>query len=675
MCANVNRGGKLVLLEITNAHQMRVGLWTGLLKQWWEAEKLPPNKWSPCIDESSWDKVLRHCGFSGVDFVSPDWDDSECQEASLLISTAKANATDDVPMPDVVIVARESTDQMEVAETLLSESTAHKNTGSYICSLSQAASRSDLQSVFCIFLVEIESPLLSRITANEFAQLRTILTTTRGVIWVTQQKDQAVLKPDLNMVNGLARALRSENPEMKFVTVALKQCSKVRRTRIIYDVLERAIKTRVEDLEPEFEDRDGILHINRVTESCQMNRKLAEDIAPHRYASMELEQHGPLQLSVGSLGLIESLEYRADHANIGSLAADEVLISVKAVGATFRDYLILSGQHNEIDYGTEASGIIKRAGPSTVFQPGDRVCFSVVTSFRTHIRCKALNVSRIPDWMDLEAAASLPTASLLSYYALVKVANLSSGETVLIHNGASCVGQMAIQLAQKLGAQVYTTTGTLEKKRMLEESLDVPSDHIFPTQGMAFARAVRRRTAGIGIDVVLNTQHGENFETSLDCVASFGRFIDIGLRSASSWASSKSLTSRNHNVTFSSINMADIIRSKPQIIHSLFTDVMQMFEQLELRLPSPLSLFPASGIRQAFESLHDAVHVGKNVVTFRPQDSVSVSVNYPVWLSSVANVPVGCLGREANLFLRPILNLCYCRRFRRHWKSYSKMDG
>jgi NADPH:quinone reductase-like Zn-dependent oxidoreductase len=63
----------------------------------------------------------------------------------------------------------------------------------------------------------------------------------------------------------------------------------------------------------------------------------------------------------------------------------------------------------------------------------------------------------IPDGVSFEAAACLGIAGLSAWIPLVENAKVSAGQRVLIHAGAGGVGCLAIQIAAKRGAEVWTT--------------------------------------------------------------------------------------------------------------------------------------------------------------------------------------------------------------------------
>ena len=56
----------------------------------------------------------------------------------------------------------------------------------------------------------------------------------------------------------------------------------------------------------------------------------------------------------------------------------------------------------------------------------------------------------------------------------------------------------------------------------------IPADHVFNSRDLAFAKGIMRMTNGRGVDVVLNSLAGEALRKTWECIASGGRFIEVG---------------------------------------------------------------------------------------------------------------------------------------------------
>ena len=106
----------------------------------------------------------------------------------------------------------------------------------------------------------------------------------------------------------------------------------------------------------------------------------------------------------------------------------------------------------------------------------------------------AADVTAKPQSLDYVQSAALPHVTLTAWQALYELANLSKGQTVLIHGAAGGVGHVAVQLAKLREAKVI---GTASVNYDLLESLDVDMAINYATT--AFENIVH------DVDVVLDT--------------------------------------------------------------------------------------------------------------------------------------------------------------------------
>jgi NADPH:quinone reductase-like Zn-dependent oxidoreductase len=104
----------------------------------------------------------------------------------------------------------------------------------------------------------------------------------------------------------------------------------------------------------------------------------------------------------------------------------------------------------------ELSGVILRIGQDVEnVKPGDRV-FAVNDEdcSAESVILKAPLAVKIPDELGFEDAATMPISFSTAFHALVTVGQLEKGQTVLIHDAATGVGQAAIQICNIFGAEV-----------------------------------------------------------------------------------------------------------------------------------------------------------------------------------------------------------------------------
>ena len=202
------------------------------------------------------------------------------------------------------------------------------------------------------------------------------------------------------------------------------------------------------------------------------------------------EQHRPRRLTIdtrtsnanyavclsqpGSLDNIVLREAPMSEANKG-----EIVVEIAAVGLNFRDIMaatsILPGEREGAEawwrnLGFEFSGTVRAAGPGAGrHKVGDRVIGLGKGFMRRFAKLDASAAVKIPDNLDLDAAATIPIAFLTAEYCLTELGRLKRGETVLLHLGTGGVGLAAIQVARAIGAEIFATAGSEEKRQYLRD--------------------------------------------------------------------------------------------------------------------------------------------------------------------------------------------------------------
>ena len=127
------------------------------------------------------------------------------------------------------------------------------------------------------------------------------------------------------------------------------------------------------------------------------------------------------------------------------------------------------GQISAYPLGCECSGVVTAVGEAVKgFRPGDHVIATVPNGcFCNVIRASVEQVELVPDDIPFNIAAALPIVYYTACWAVFKVARLDKDESVLIHAASGGLGQALINLCQHVGARIFATVGTLEKKYLL----------------------------------------------------------------------------------------------------------------------------------------------------------------------------------------------------------------
>lgn len=493
--------------------------------------------------------------------------------------------------------------------------------------LGNASDELDLSKTH-IVLFESDLSTLSNLTPRRFSELQKLLTDSAGLLWVTRGAYLQATNPAGNMAVGLARTIRSEM-EAAVATLDLDPESGLSNTAQTKLVIEAFVKVfdDQEASDMEYAERDGELVVPRIVNDDEMNLFVHREVHSSSCAPylQEFASSRRLKMAVGTAGALDSLYFREDQDLDLALGEREIEIDVKATGMNFKDVVIAMGQLSQPYLGIECSGIVSRIGAQvTSLSVGDRVCAMSHGAYSTVARCPATSAARIPESMSFATAASVPVVYCTAYYGLVDLGRLCEGERVLIHAAAGGVGQAAIQLSQMLGAEVYATVGSPEKKQFLMQSYGIPESRIFSSRDASFGPAIREATAGVGVDVIINSLAGDLLRESWDCIAHFGRFIEIGKRDISS-NTRLEMDKFNHNATFSSVDLTVLADEKPKKMAATFRDVMRLFETNAVQPISPVTEFGISQVETAFRLLQSGKTTGKLVVVPNPGEQVKAT--------------------------------------------------
>ena len=124
-----------------------------------------------------------------------------------------------------------------------------------------------------------------------------------------------------------------------------------------------------------------------------------------------------------------------------------------------------------------------------------------------------------------EEVATLPVALATAVHALKQIGEVKSGDKVLIHSGASGSGNLQIQVAKALGAEVATTIRNEAKRALVEKS---GADLVINMNDEDFVERVKEWTGGQGADVVIDNLAGDVLAKSIEAVKAMGVIVAFG---------------------------------------------------------------------------------------------------------------------------------------------------
>ncbi len=326
---------------------------------------------------------------------------------------------------------------------------------------------------------------------------------------------------------------------------------------------------------------------------------------------------------------MDSLEFRGRARR--APGKGEVEVEIAAAALNFRDLMKVLGiyplrEGEPALFGDEGSGRVLRVGPGVrQLKPGDRVMISSLKggTFCSHFVDSAESVWKIPDNLGFVEAASISVVFGTAFHGLITLARLKRDETILIHAAAGGVGLTAVQLALQIGATIFATAGSEEKREYLR-SLGV--QHVMDSRTLDFADEIMRLTNGRGVDVVLNSLAGAFQQRSLAICATHGRFIEIGKRDLFE-NKGLPLAAFQRALSFSTFDLPAVRRCLYSQWRAAWRFFSHGFNSGKIK-PVRCTAFPAREAIRAFRLMQSAQHIGKIVLDFDAKPTPDVPAEF-----------------------------------------------
>ena len=212
----------------------------------------------------------------------------------------------------------------------------------------------------------------------------------------------------------------------------------------------------------------------------------------------------------------------------------EILIKVSAAGVNRADLLQAAGKYPpppgaSETLGLEVSGTVSGLGDGvTGWEVGQEVCALLAGGgYAEFVAVPAGQVMSIPDSVPLHHAAALPEVACTVWSNLVMTANLTAGQLLLVHGGASGIGTHAIQVARALGSRVAVTAGA---KNKLDLCAELGAEITIGYRDEDFVERIRAESGGSGADVILDIMGAAYLDRNVDALAPDGRLVIIGMQ-------------------------------------------------------------------------------------------------------------------------------------------------
>ncbi|KAE8143385.1 putative polyketide synthase [Aspergillus pseudotamarii] len=589
-----------------------------LLHDWWVGEDDGRIN-GPYISPERWDKELQSAGFTGTKAIRRDIDPYHiCVD---MITRPLPVATTTQP---IILVTDGSPD---LWAGMVYSALASQNFTVEWGSLEEAPS----VHACVVFLLDQQDPFLMRLSEKRYHALQKYLMDIdqSKLLWVTKMTQFNCEDPGFGLVLGFARTLRQELM-LDFYTLEIDLFD-TESAKAVGPIVRKILESADEDNQSP--SHEFAYHNHTVFISQCYWGIVTDNLRP-------IQSDTSKKLTMEIPGLLDTLEWV--DTSYGSLERDDVEVDIHYIGLNFKDIMVAMGFVGSIsEMGQEGSGVVRRVGSNVGnIMPGDEILVHDLGPICTRTIVNRQRCLKLPKGLSTQDAVNMGSVFATAIYSLINVGQLERGQTVLIHSACGGVGQAAIQICQLVGVEkIFATVGSQAKKDHLVKIYGIPPDQIFDSRSASFSPCVMKATEGRGVDVVLNSLYGELLHASWECVASFGRMVELGKRDLLA-NGTLSLKPFVKNRAFFGVDLLELSED-------LLSQFILWYEEGKIKPIRPTTVFPACEVIEAFRFMQRGTHMGKILIRI-PDDSSQLSQRPSemevLFSSSASYLLVGGLG-------------------------------
>ena len=332
-------GGKMVLLELTRTI-LAAGLCLGTFPDYWNGAGHDGRGDSPFIDRESWHDLLVGNGFSGIDIVLDDHEDSVAM-ASTILTTAVEPKIKTIMEPNMkqrVYLVYFSYPH-PLSRALAKQLCSQRLDVAYV-SLAEAKMQIPKHSRV-ISLVDIEGTTLTQCSSTELEWMKDLIRCASSLVWLSSGDPISASRPESGIMVGFLRAIITETPQTRFVHVGLKDDFTMSLTMTAHLILQKELLLQDCDSraygDSEYALCDRSVYVSRLVPDRGLNEdyKAWEGITKPQ-GFLPMDSQGPLRMHFDKPGLLSSLYFESDISFLDPLKDDWMEVETKAIGLNMK---------------------------------------------------------------------------------------------------------------------------------------------------------------------------------------------------------------------------------------------------------------------------------------------------------------------------------------------------
>ncbi len=232
-----------------------------------------------------------------------------------------------------------------------------------------------------------------------------------------------------------------------------------------------------------------------------------------------------------------------------------------------------------------------------------------IGAFAEYVCVPQRQIRKIPDELSSETACAM-SGQAVSYAAVVHVAKVQAGETVLVSGASGGLGSVCCMVAKAKGARVIALAGDQDKAEAMKKDMDV--DLVLVMDG-DWIQKVMDFTDGRGVEVVLDNTGMVN--DAIRCLAYFGRIIILGFAARKGVMEDVKMNKLLlKSVTVMGYRFGESGRRFPQTQEEIYDGYLGMLKSGEMKAMIYGNYEGLKDVGRALKDLHERKVYGKIVV-------------------------------------------------------------
>lgn len=513
-------------------------------------------------------------------------------------------------------------------------------------SLEEAISRG-VKDCIVISLLGLSTFGVQDWTEFDLTAMKHILSENQKLLWITEGGQVESANPGAASIMGVLRALRYEDSRLKpyaiDLSAGLLQNDTDLAAQLIIRLLEKMLYDEVYDQEYEFAERDGKILIPRMVPEDSLNDAVVTEKLQTELSLFS--SSGPLQCEFLTPGNFDSLCFRPAPWAM-DLPDAEVEITAAAWGVHPLDAMAMSGETDNLNFGYSAAGTITAVGnQSTNATVGDRVVFLQPGSLRNVSRVRAENLHVIPQGMPFSHAVGLTFEFATAQYALLQVARIERGESCLIEDPLSPLGQAALFFAKHQGADAFILVENSKSRQALSEKHGLPANRVL-------GKEMFSSKGGLGTtkwDVIFCDMTSSHVKNLWHCLADFGRLVQVLPKSLIKRPNLERMPMHS-NATLVTVDLDSVRKHRPRAFRQATAEALALISRESANLAGLVVEMPLTSLNTAYRQVYeDRERANAIALVAKETDLVPIIAEDPNPLSSALHeeatyIIVGGLG-------------------------------